>query len=53
MTPVLVLSNGENSFIVYGEALKESLEYVLMQNEKIIASLESQNSISKIIRPII
>ena len=35
--PVLALSNGNDSFMVYTDALKEGLECVLMQNDKVIA----------------
>ena len=34
--PVLALPNGKDSFVVYTDASKEGLGYVLMQNDKVI-----------------
>ena len=36
-TPVLALPNGRDGFVVYGDASRQDLGCVLMQNDKVIA----------------
>ena len=40
--PVLALPNGRDGFVVYSDAYKQGLGYVLMQNDRVIAYATTQ-----------